>query len=219
MLSEKAYKELFDTEDCPYKITLKYSGKFSGYNANVKMRGKYISFGLSSEWKGIDDDIQIGLLQNLMCKIFKKNIDTINIRLYHGFLKNVHVALPKQVCEPELSESFRRVNEKFFSGSMDISCLKWGNKSARLFGSYDYGTDTIKINPLLQGKVHLLDYVMYHEMLHKKHKFSSSNTRTFHHTPEFKRDENMYPGKKELEKELSCLDKTKIRATKLFHWF
>ena len=219
MFAEKAYIELFGQQDCPYKIELKYSGKFSGYNANVKMQGKKISFNLSSAWKGVDEEIQIGLLQSLLCKIFKKKTETMNIKLYHGFLKNIHVALPKKDCEPELLESFNTVNERFFSGSMDISSIQWGNESTRLFGSYDYGTDTIKLNPLLSGKKHLLDYVMFHEMLHKRHKFSSSCTRTFHHTPAFRKEENMYPGKKELEKELSGLTKNRKRLTKLFHWF
>lgn len=219
MLGERAYKELFDVDECPYSIFINYSGKFKGYNANVKMRGKNIIFGLSKAWSGVDNDIQVGLLQSLLCKLFKKKADTINIKLYYGFLKNVHVAIPKSEAEPELSDSFERVNERFFSAGMDISNLRWGNKSARLFGSYDYGTDTITINPLLRGRTHLLDYVMFHEMLHKKYKFKASRSRTQHHTPEFKKEEERYPGKKELEKELRSLNRSLKRSINFFHWF
>ncbi|MGM5483187.1 MAG: SprT-like domain-containing protein [Nanobdellota archaeon] len=207
-ICERAYFELFGKPGM-YNFTLKYSGKFNGYNGNVKKLGKKISFSLSRKWQDIDEEIQLGILQSLLCKLFKVNIMTSNIEMYNNFLKNVHIALEKKESDPELEESFERVNEWFFHSTMEISRLKWSRKAKRCFGTYEYGTDIIRINPILSKKPELLDFVMYHEMLHKKYKFNVKNNRSFHHTREFKEAENRFPRKRELEKELAELSRKK----------
>jgi hypothetical protein len=45
----------------------------------------------------------------------------------------------------------------------------------------------------------LLDYVMYHEMLHKKHKFYTKNGKSFHHTSDFSKDERKFENYHEME--------------------
>ncbi|MBR9692917.1 M48 family metallopeptidase [Candidatus Woesearchaeota archaeon] len=60
-------------------------------------------------------------------------------------------------------------------------------------GHYEYATDTISISTALKEAPELLDYVLYHEMLHKKHKFTESkggNTRS--HTKAFRDEEKKY---------------------------
>ncbi len=219
MLGLKAYLELYDVQETSYSFNVVYSGKFKGYNANVRMRGRNITFSLSREWKNVDEDIQLGLLQVLLCKLFKVKKNTINMNFYHGFLKNVHSTIPKNMDDPELRDSFERINAEFFKGLLNESNLRWAGNSKRIFGSYDYGTDTITINPVLKGRPRLLDYVMFHEMLHKKFKFKNSFNRTLHHTPEFKKEEERFPDKKQLDKELSMLNSGNKKKRKLFHWF
>lgn len=221
-LAEKAFSELFPEKTNNYQMNLRYSAKFTGYNANVRQSGRKLIFSLSRKWETIDEDIQMGIIQSLLCKLFRVNRTTMNLEMYNNFLKNVHVSIPESDSEPELKESFERINDRFFDGTMVIASLIWSNKSKRCFGSYDYGTDTIKINPLLSGHAHLLDYVMYHEMLHKRFKFNVNNNRSYHHTKEFRQAEDMYPEKDSLEKELSRIANGRQRRKKcvnLFDWF
>lgn len=220
-LPEKAYRELFGNEP-KYAMGLRYSAKFKGYNANIKQQGRKIILSLSRNWESVDEDIQLGILQSLLCKLFKCKKNTVNIDMYTRFLQNVHVAIPQSESEPELRESFHRVNEEYFNGLMDIASLQWSNNSVRCFGSYDYGIDTIKINPALKNRPYLLDYVMYHEMLHKRFKFKARNNKSYHHTKEFREAENKYPRKKELERELGLLAKKlqyKNKFINLLDWF
>jgi hypothetical protein len=73
---------------------------------------------------------------------------------------------------------------------MEIPNLEWGSNSKRKLGSYDYHTDTISISTIfLDSEQELLDYLIYHEMLHKKLKFNSKNNRSYHHTKKFKAKE------------------------------
>ena len=78
--------------------------------------------------------------------------------------------------------------------------------SSRRLGTYEYGSDTISMsNALREVDEEMLDYVMYHEMLHKKYKFVSKNGRNYHHTSHFKKKEKEFKNQKEIERKLKYL--------------
>ena len=97
---EQAYKGLFPEKEFDMDSKLRYSGRFNSYNANVRYTKTNITFNLSKEWRFISKEIQIGLLQSLMLKIFKKKKKTTNIDLYNNFMKHVHIAVPKTKTHP-----------------------------------------------------------------------------------------------------------------------
>ncbi|MBI2541307.1 hypothetical protein HYV80_01180 [Candidatus Woesearchaeota archaeon] len=209
-LIEEAFHELYPDKELKYSISLKYSRKFSPYNANVKRYGNNLIFSLSRDWKKISKEIQIGLIQELMIKILKendKNKKTINMELYNAFLKNVHIAIPKTKTDEILDASFNKVNEAYFNGMLDKPNLQWGNDSTSKLGSYEYGSDTITISAIFRNETSLLDYVMHHEMLHKKFKFESKNGRHVHHSPEFRKMEAKFENRDMMEKETARLAK------------
>jgi predicted metal-dependent hydrolase len=222
MLVEKSYLEMYtDSKLGDYNFFLNYSGRFKGYNANVKRRRKEIIFNLSKNWKEINDDVKIGLIQELFNRIFKTKIRTQNIELYEIFLKKIHIAVPKIKTDPILDESFDRVNERYFNGLMEKTNLVWGRDSLRKLGSYEYGSDTISISNIFQDSDNkcMLDYIMYHEMLHKKHKFYTKNGKSFHHTREFKRQERKFKDYDEIEKRINALIRSKKRKKAFFDFF
>lgn len=89
---------------------------------------------------------------------------------------------------------------------MEKPNLEWGTDSRRKLGSYNFHNDTITVSTLFQSsKPELLDYLIYHELLHKHHKFKHKNGTSFFHTRDFRRDENNYPNKAGLEQEISAL--------------
>ena len=178
---------------------MRYSGRFKGYNANGRRYGSRFVFNLSKNWRRVDKSIQIGLIQELMGRLLKwkfKTATTMNMELYHHFLRGVHISIPKTKVDPLLVECFVALNDQYFNGLLEVSNLCWGQKSYRKLGSYEFGTDTITISKALHPSVasnakfpKLLEYVLYHEMLHKKHKFNSANGRSCSHTREFRDDE------------------------------
>ncbi|GIU68857.1 MAG: hypothetical protein KatS3mg002_0093 [Candidatus Woesearchaeota archaeon] len=175
ILAERAFKGL-NIEDKRIHI-IKYSGHFKGYNANAKYNHQKIEFNLSKEWKIIDDEIQIGLIQSLIIKILKLKIrKTTQMELYENFMKGLSKYAKKTIHEPELEESFERINEKFFNGLMDKPNLVFAGESFRKLGSYEYTSDTVYISRIFKNlpleEKNILDYVMYHELLHKKHSFN-----------------------------------------------
>ena len=205
-IAEEAYMELYPNKALNYSISVKYSRQFKPYNANVRKYGNNLVFRLSKDWKKISREIQIGLVQELLTKILKDKKKTMNMELYSMFLKNVHIAVPKTKTDDILEASFNRNNDSFFGGMLDIANLEWGSDSTSKLGSYEYGSDTITISTIFQNaNTVLLDYVMYHEMLHKKFKFESKNGRTLHHSPEFKKMEAKFPNHELMEREISKL--------------
>jgi predicted SprT family Zn-dependent metalloprotease len=187
MLIEQSFKELFPEKEFKYISKLRYTGKIKGYNGNISLRLNNLTVNLSREWEDISDDIKKGLIQLLMNKLFKTKVITYNIDLYNIFLKKVHITIKKNEQDPILKQSFERINNEYLNGSIEIPNLKWGSRSYRKLGSYDYGKDIIVISTILkEAPIELLDYVMYHEALHKKVKFTHNISRSHYHTKEFK---------------------------------
>ena len=221
MIVEKAYLELYpDKQLGEYDFSINYSGKFNDYNANVKRRGRNVEFNLSSKWKKINDDVKTGLIQSLLNKIFRTKITTQNMELYEIFLKKIHIAVPKTKVDPVLLESFNRVNEQYFNGLIENPNLIWGRDSIRKLGSYEYGADTITISSIFKNaEIELVDFIMYHEMLHKKHKFHTKNGRSYHHTTEFNNQERLFRNQEEVDKRINAFIRQHKRKKGFLRFF
>ncbi len=215
-LIEESFTLLFPEQSFPYRPFLKYSGKFKPYNANVKIRGNLLTFNLAKEWREVSREIQIGLMQELLLRVLHKKQETLYTDLYHKFVKKLHIAMPKTKTEPQLELSFIRLNDQFFYGTMEQPNLVWGSDSTRKLGSYDFKTDTITISTIFQELDRtLLDYVMYHEMLHKKFQYKSKYGRSRFHTAEFRTKEAQFPNAALLELELKKVaSRWRSKATK-----
>jgi hypothetical protein len=96
----------------------------------------------------------------------------------------------------DLHEIFRRVNDDYFSGSMDRPRLTWNRSiTHRKLGHYQPASDTIMISQTLDRPeipAFVLDYVMYHELLHKRMGTERVNGRRYAHGSAFKREERKF---------------------------
>jgi len=198
-IADKAYGELFPDKASSRSMRVRYSRAFRPYNANVKYTQGSMVFSLSRDWKEVSEEIRIGLIQSLMVKVLKEKKDkdgkapkTINMDLYENFLRNIGDFSAVKESDPMLEQSFDRINTKYFAGMMDRPSLRWGSQSFSKLGSYEYGSNTITISQVLTDEALLLDYVMYHEMLHKKHKFHTKSGRSYHHTRLFREKERAF---------------------------
>ncbi|MBN2052477.1 M48 family metallopeptidase [Candidatus Woesearchaeota archaeon] len=197
-LAERAFSELFPEKKSSRQMVVKYSRAFNAYNANVKYTAFSMTFSLSRQWKKVGSEIQIGLIQSLLLKVYKEKKNTINIDLYNKFIKSIGDYSEVTESDPVLEQSFNRVNEKYFYGMLDKPNLKWGGNSFSKLGTYEYGANMVTISSIFKAREddkqaeELLDYIMYHELLHKKHKFSTKNGRSYHHTKHFREKEKAF---------------------------
>ena len=96
----------------------------------------------------------------------------------------------------DLAASFERVCEKYFGGTLNRPRLMWSKAfTGRKFGHYSPIKDTVMISSSLdQGDAQelVLDFIMYHELLHKKLGVGWQNGRRAVHTPEFRAEEKRF---------------------------
>jgi predicted metal-dependent hydrolase len=217
-IAEKAYFELTEKHS-DKEIYVKYNNKFSDYGANIRMNQYKIEARMSSKWKNIDENIQIGLLQELFAKMFKIRKTTMQMDLYNSFVKKLHLTIPKDNSDEILLDSFRRVNEEYFSGLFDEPNLRWASKNFTRLGTYDYKKDLVTISSLFNdAPEEFIDFIMYHELLHKKESFVSKNGRNYYHTKEFRQKEKAFKNKN-IEKELKKFIRGKKHPlARLFEW-
>ncbi len=104
----------------------------------------------------------------------------------------------------DLDESFARVNATYFGGLMPKPKLVWNRTlTARKFGHYQPGRDTIMISVTLDAPAvpdYVVDFVMYHELLHKKHGSVIVNGRRLAHSPAFRAEERRFAEYEEAER-------------------
>lgn len=209
---EDAYIKLTSEAYCPYTCYVQYSGRFKDFGANIELRSSKITVRLSRSWYGKDKDVQIGCIQELLCKLLNLHPKTKEIDQYNHFIKNVHNGIIKRRADPELLESFNRMNDQFFIGMVERPNLIWGKDSFRTMGTYCFKSDTIRMSTVLRDvDQEILDYVMYHEMLHKVHKFRRSGKKTYYHDKKFNEAEAIYPNQEKIEKKLQWIA-TKART-------
>jgi hypothetical protein len=231
-IAEQAYKDLFPESGEQYYFSVDYTGRLKDYGGNVSFRAGHMSFKLSRKWHGVSPEIQMGLIQELMLRLLKKKKQSMYIDLYNNFVRSLHLAIPKDMNDPQLEASFNRINERYFLGLVERPNLCWGQESTRTFGSYDFKTDKIKISTIFKDTdTKYLDYIMYHETLHKQRKFFKSGTKTYYHDARFKRLEAVFENGEQIEKELGLVARKarvkaiagktiqRIRKPRFWDWF
>ena len=98
----------------------------------------------------------------------------------------------------DLDDSFNRVNMAYFEGSLAKPRLRWNHiLTARKFGHYEFARDTVMLSVSLDDAAvpeSVFDFVMHHELLHKKHGVKLMNGRRMAHTSAFRIDELRFTG-------------------------
>jgi hypothetical protein len=96
----------------------------------------------------------------------------------------------------DLDVSFGRVNTAYFNGSMSRPRLVWSRTfAARKFGHYDHAHDTVMVNMVLDRKTvpdSTVEFIVYHELLHKHMGVLWQSNRMAAHTPQFRERERQF---------------------------
>ena len=107
-----------------------------------------------------------------------------------------------------LAQSFNRVNSEYFNHSLECPSLAWNKTfTYRKFGHYDRTHDALVISMSLDRKdvpEYVIDFVMYHELLHKKIGSKWGKSNRISHTNEFYKYEKLF---KQYEQSKTILNK------------
>lgn len=117
-----------------------------------------------------------------------------------------------------LGQSFQRVNQEYFQGKLAQPHLAWsGRLTHRKFGHYQWDTDTVVVSSSLdQAKVPVMvvDFVIYHELLHKKMGAKLTSQSRIAHTRQFREAEGKFKDVDKARQYLNRIAKKRARSRK-----
>jgi len=115
----------------------------------------------------------------------------------------------------DLNAIFQKVNARYFQGRLERPRLTWNQTlTHRKFGHYQPANDTLMISITLDHPkipAYLVEFVMYHELLHKAMGLKITNGRRYAHHKEFLEAEARFQHYTEAKEWLSRLGKQKSR--------
>lgn len=111
----------------------------------------------------------------------------------------------------DLDVAFLRVNDTYFGGAMAKPRLIWSQRiTSCKFGHYNPLRDELMVSATLDSSevpAYVIDFVVYHELLHKKHGATWQNGRAAVHAPAFRVDERRFAEFAAAEAEIKKLAK------------
>ena len=158
----------------------------------------------------------------LLSRIYRKRTPRTLVAPYHEYAKShqtrqrVQTMRRGRVRPPSLHPAgeqfnlermFDELNARYFRNDLPKPNLGWSRQVwRRQFGSFDPGPNQILLNRRMDRPEvprYVVEYVLYHEMLHVKHPTRKSGCSLVSHSPEFRAEEKLFP---ELERARKALD-------------
>jgi len=192
---------------------------YIGINHTIRVRGGEIYVRLAEICRDMPLPCHRGLAYILIGKILRKKIPAGARQVYNVFIKSDAVRERAADSKRErgrkvvtssagsvydLDEIFDTVNHGYFRDAIPKPALTWSaRKTYRILGHHDATHDHIAISKSLDsGDVprFVVEYVIFHEMLHIVHPTKHVNGRRYNHTAAFKRDEEKFAHFHEAEK-------------------
>jgi SprT-like family protein len=97
----------------------------------------------------------------------------------------------------DLGSLFQMLNARYFQNWLERPQLGWSTRAWRTqLGCFDPALNQIVLNRQLDSNLipeDVVAYVLYHEMLHLKHPTKFARCRRESHSPEFRREEKIFP--------------------------
>jgi hypothetical protein len=184
---------------------------FAGLNHTIRVRKQRVYVRLSDILRDAPRQVHQALAFILIAKLFNKRVTSEHEALYRQYAYQPQVLRASDLARRQrgrkvlngakgrvydLDKIFTRLNRRYFNGDLHRPALSWSaRRTKRILGHHDAVHDAIIISRSLdQGDVpeFLVEYVLYHEMLHIKHRPRVVDGRRLFHTAAFRADEQRF---------------------------
>ena len=210
---EKFYAEAFLFFDRKNKIPEIEASfyPYVGINHTIRVRKGKVYVRIAEIFADAPPEAQKALAFILVGKLFRKKIPTQTSDVYRAFVKT-HEIQAKAIENKrrkgrkvittskgeiyDLDEIFNRLNETYFRRQIEKRTLSWSQrKTFRILGHHDATHETIVVSKSLDNRKvppFVVEFVVFHEMLHVFHPTVHRNNRRYNHTPQFRADEKKF---------------------------
>jgi len=194
---------------------------FAGVRSTILLRNAHLEVRLSDVLHDAPPLVLEALAEILLCKVYRRRASREARECYLAYLLRPGVRdlidrarrergskrlLPARGRWHDLEETFRRLNQQFFKGELCATRLGWSlRKSRSTLGHYDAGHGIIVINRALdspEAPAYLVEYLVFHEMLHMRFPVERNGHRRVVHSREFRKTEREFPQYEEARKSL-----------------
>ena len=209
-LFQETYRELRPGSPPP-ELKIEFFA-FANVNNTIRLRNGRLLVRLSDLLEGAPETVLRAIAHILLAKMYRQPIDpgqSARYRKYvgsHDIVRKAH--LVRQIRGRKLLRSarghfydldiiFEELNTLFFHGLMARPRMSWSQtKTRRILGHYDPAHNAIVISRLFDHPAmprYVLEYIVYHEMLHLKHPVRLRGNRRCVHSAEFQAEEKLFP--------------------------
>jgi len=194
---------------------------FAGLRSTICLRKDHLEVCISDVLQDAPLLVLEALAEILLCKVFRRRASREARECYLAYVLSPSIRqhidqarrergtkhlLPARGRWHDLGEIFQRLNQNFFHGELSVTRLGWSLKNSRTtLGHYDAGHGTIVINRALDSRkapAHLVEYLVFHEMLHLRFPVERDGHRRVVHSREFRKAERAFPKYAEARKSL-----------------
>ena len=187
---------------------------FYPYNSlvlTVRRRGDVLLVRFSDLLRRAPLEVLEGAAALLLSRVYRRRIDRALVQAYLSYARSgrtckrisrmrrhrVRLAhVPPQGRQHDLRALFDLLNQKYFSGELNRPHIAWSTRAwRRQFGCYDPGPNQIILNRRMDRRgvpEFVVEYVLFHEMLHVKHPTRRSGCTLVSHSPEFRAEEKRF---------------------------
>ncbi len=185
---------------------------YVGIDSRIRVRNQMVYVRISDLLQNAPLEFHRALANILVLKLLRRKPAARDLEIYKEFVTNPQIRRSAESIRRkrgrkftvsstgenhDLSKTFDFLNSLYFRGSIAKPKLSWSrNATFRSLGHHDAAHDTIIISSTLDQRGtprFVLEFVLFHEMLHIKHPAKVINGRTYYHTKEFRADEKLFP--------------------------
>ena len=219
---EETYRELRPRSDVP-ELRVEFFG-FANINNTIRLREGKLLVRVSDLLEGAPDYVLKAIAHILLARMYRRPVDRAHALRYRRYVSAQHMSRKAHLVRQmrgrkrihsaqghtyDLDAIFEELNTRFFHGLLARPRMTWSGEHARnRLGHYDPAHNAIVVSrvfdhPRLPRVV--VEYIVYHEMLHLKHPVRMRGSRRCVHSAEFQAEERLLPRLDEAKRFLRLL--------------
>ena len=209
-LFQETYRELRPGTSLP-ELKIEFFA-FTNVNNTIRLRNGRLLVRLSDLLEGAPETVLRSIAHILLAKMYRRPVNRAHAARYrkyvgsHEIVRKAHLVRQirgrKRLRSArgffyDLDAVFEDLNARFFHGLMARPLMSWSQLRTRhILGHYDPAHNAIIISRIFDHPSvpsYVLEYIVYHEMLHLKHPVKLRGSRRCVHSAEFQAEEKLFP--------------------------